>query len=210
MWSNVLRIPSYESNEGILNFGGKRWPLIEVVKRESVRWTKSSTGFVLLIFSLISFITFLIWSTYLSKCGILLEGVPLTEDCCMAGADWRSRWGLLEASLLSWWPGLVALDLVQTIQPFVMGGQIVRQSNCPHKRRQLMMFQELVGWMLRILVILKTWKMKTRNQRRLRLAGHKSSDDKVNFSLSFIEFLEFSRLCLEKLPPLFCRGWVYI
>ena len=55
-----------------------------------------------------------------------------------------------------------------------------------------MMFQESVGWMLRILVILKTWKMKTRNQRRLGLAGHKSSDDKVSFFLSFIGFLEFS------------------
>ena len=42
-----------------------------------------------------------------------------TDDVCMIGADWRSRWGLLEASLLPWWPGLVALNLVRTIQPFV-------------------------------------------------------------------------------------------
>ena len=38
-----------------------------------------------------------------------------TEEGCMVGTDWRSRWGLLEASLLSWGPGLVTLDLVQTI-----------------------------------------------------------------------------------------------
>ena len=48
----------------------------------------------------------------------------------------------------------------------------------------MMMFQESVGWMFRILVILKTWKMKTRNQKRLGLAGHESSDNKVSFSLS--------------------------
>ena len=38
---------------------------------------------------------------------------------CMTGTDWRSRWGLLEVSLHSWWLGLVALDLVRTIQSFV-------------------------------------------------------------------------------------------
>ena len=38
-------------------------------------------------------------------------------------ADEWLRWGWLEASLLSWWPGLVALDLVQTIQLFVQGRQ---------------------------------------------------------------------------------------
>ena len=36
-----------------------------------------------------------------------------TDDVCMTDADWRSRWGLL----LPWWPGLVALDLVRTINP---------------------------------------------------------------------------------------------
>ena len=180
MWSNGSRVPSYESKEGILNFGGKGWPLIKVVKGEFVRWTRSSTGFALLMFSLISSITFLIWSISLSKYGTLLHVVPLdwllgsaflpsptlwpcsfpyaschyllrlislvnswfwqvnyamaaAIDCtcwmkegCVIGADWRSRWGLLEASLLSWWPRLVALDLVRTIQPFVVG-QIVRQ-----------------------------------------------------------------------------------
>ena len=54
-----------------------------------------------------------------------------TEDGCMIGADWRSRWGLVEASLLSWWSGLVALDLVRTIQPFVVKRQIVRQTSFP-------------------------------------------------------------------------------
>ena len=137
---------------------------MEVVKGESVRWTKSSTGFVLLIFSLISSITLLIWSIYFSKYGTFREVVPLdwlsgsafpplsfwfwaypsaypsrcclrlislnswfwwvnstmaaAMDCicwmeggCVTGADWWSRWGFLEASLLSWWPGLVPLIL---------------------------------------------------------------------------------------------------
>ena len=77
IWSNGSRVPLYESNEGILNFGGKGWPLMVDMKEEFVRWTKSSTGFSLLMFSLISSITFLIWSTSLSKCGTLLDVVPL-------------------------------------------------------------------------------------------------------------------------------------
>jgi len=44
----------------------------------------------------------------------------------MIGADWRSWLGLLEAFPLSWWPGLVAIDLVRTMQPFVEGRQIVK------------------------------------------------------------------------------------
>ena len=77
MWSNGSRVPSYESNEGILNFGGKGWPLMEAVKGEFVWWTRSSTRFILLMFSLISSITFFIWSISLSKCGTLLGIVPL-------------------------------------------------------------------------------------------------------------------------------------
>ena len=50
---------------------------MEAVKAEYVRWTRSSTGFVLLMFSLFSSITFLIWSISLSKCGTLLDVVPL-------------------------------------------------------------------------------------------------------------------------------------
>ena len=168
IWSKGSCVPSYESKEGILNFRGKGWPLMEVMKGESVQWTKSSTGFFLLIFSLISSITLLIWSIYFSKYGTFREVVPLdwlsgsafpplsflfwacpsaypsrcclrlislnswfwwvnftmaaAMDCicwmeggCVTGADWWSRWGFLEASLLSWWPGLVALDLVRTI-----------------------------------------------------------------------------------------------
>ena len=155
MWSKGSRVPSYESKEGILNFGGRGWPLMNAVKGESVLWTKSSTRFTFLIFSLISSITFLIWSIFFSRCGTLREVVPLdwlsssafllsswlwvcpsifplrccllelsslvnswfwwvnsamaaamdytcwTEDGCMAGTDWRSRWRLLEVSLLS-------------------------------------------------------------------------------------------------------------
>ena len=86
MWLNGSCVPSYESNEGILNFRGKGWPLMEAVKGESVRWTRSSTGFILLMFSLISSITFFIWSISLSKCGTLLGIVPL---------DWLSGSALL-------------------------------------------------------------------------------------------------------------------
>ena len=77
IWSKRSRIPSYESKEGILNFGGKGWPLMEAVKGESIQWTKSSTRFALLMFSLISSMTFFIWSISLSKCGTLHEAVPL-------------------------------------------------------------------------------------------------------------------------------------
>ena len=77
MWSKGSRVPSYESKEGILNFGGKGWLLMEAVKGESVLWTKSSTGFSLLIFSIISSMAFLIWSISLSKYGTLHEVVPL-------------------------------------------------------------------------------------------------------------------------------------
>ena len=147
---------------------------MEVMKRESVQWTKSSTWFVLLIFSLISYMALLIWSISFFKCGTLRKAVPLewfslsafshsltswlwacpsthyswrclwliswvnswfwwvssvmaaamdyicwTKGGCITGANWWARLGWLEAFLLSWWPGLVAIDLVQTIQPFI-------------------------------------------------------------------------------------------
>ena len=93
MWSNGSHAPSYESKEGVLNFGGKGWPLMEAVKGESVRWTRFSIGFVLLMFSLISSITFLIWSIFLSKYGTLLNVVPL---------DWLSGTTFLPSLWL--WP----------------------------------------------------------------------------------------------------------
>ena len=70
MWSKGSRIPSYESKEGILNFGGRGRPLMSAVKGESVLWTQSSIGFALFIFSLISSISF-------SRCGTLREVIPL-------------------------------------------------------------------------------------------------------------------------------------
>ena len=91
IWSKGSRIPSYESKEGILNFGGKGWPLMEAVKRESVQWTKSSSGFTILMFSLISFMTFLIWFISFSKCGTICKVVPF---------DWLS--GLGFSPLSSW------------------------------------------------------------------------------------------------------------
>ena len=99
IWSNGSRVPSYESNEGILNFGGKGCPLMEVVKGESVRWTRSSTGFALLMFSLISAITFLISSTSFSKCGTLLDVVPL---------DWLSGSAFPLSSWFWAWPSVYA------------------------------------------------------------------------------------------------------
>ena len=91
IWSKGSRIPSYESKKGILNFRGKGWPLMEAVKGESIQWTKSSTGFALLMFSLISSMTFLIWSISFSKCGTLCEVVHF---------DWLS--GSTFPSLSSW------------------------------------------------------------------------------------------------------------
>ena len=52
MWSHRSCVPSYESNEGILNLEGRGWLLMEVMKGEPVWWTKSSTWFIILIFSL--------------------------------------------------------------------------------------------------------------------------------------------------------------
>ena len=99
IWSNGSRVPSYESNEGILNFEGKGCPLMEVVKGEYVRWTGSSTGFALLMFFLISAITFLISSTSFSKCGTLLDVVPL---------DWLSGSAFPLSSWFWAWPSVYA------------------------------------------------------------------------------------------------------
>ena len=170
MWSNGSHVLSYESREGILNFGGKEWPLMEAIKGESVLWTKSSIGFALLIFSFISSMTFFILSISSFKCGTVREVVPRNwllisifslsswlyvcpppsrsscacllrlisilnswfwransaiaaaidctcwaDDVSMIDADWWLWWGLLKASLLPWWPRLVALNLVRTI-----------------------------------------------------------------------------------------------
>ena len=76
IWSKGSQVPSYESKEGILNLGGKEWLLMETVKGESVQWTKLSTRFALPMFSLISSMTFFIWSISLSKCGTFREVVP--------------------------------------------------------------------------------------------------------------------------------------
>ena len=170
MWSCGSRIPSYKSNAGILNLEGRGWLLMDAMKGESVRGTKSSTWFILLIFSLILSMAFLIWSISFSKCGTLCEAVHFewfsrstfspsltswlwacpsthrswrcllwlisqvnswfwrvsfaidcicwTEGGCTTGVELWAWLGWLEAFPLSWWPGLVAIDLVWTIQPF--------------------------------------------------------------------------------------------
>ena len=97
IWSNGSHVPSYESNEGILNFEGKGCPLMEAVKGESVQWTRSSTGFFFLMFSLISTITFLILSIPFSKCGTLLDVVPL---------DWLSGSAFPLSSWFWAWPSV--------------------------------------------------------------------------------------------------------
>ena len=80
----------------------------------------------------------------------------------------------------------------------------------PHRRRQLMMFQESVRQMFQILMILKTWKIKTRNQRRLGLTNHKPSDDKVSFSFLGYRIPKFWELCKEKTCPYFVgNGCIY-
>ena len=106
-----------------------------------------------------------------------------TEDGCITGADWRSRWGLVEASLLSWWSGLVALDLVWTIQPFVVKGQIVRQTSFPQMTPtdNSQKISKLDGANFDDLEGLK--KKENKDQRRPGLTGHKSSDDEVSSSL---------------------------
>ena len=113
IWSKGSRVPSYESKEGTLNLEGKGWLLMEAVKGESVRWTKSSTGFSLLMFSLISSMTFLIWSISFSKWGTLHEVVPF---------DWVSGLGFPPSSWLwaylstypSWRCLLILISLVNS------------------------------------------------------------------------------------------------
>ena len=56
--------------------------------------------------------------------------------------------------------------------------------------------------MFRILVILKIWKIKTRNQRRPGLASHESSDDKVSFSLSRYRIFRILRVVFRKITYL--------
>ena len=61
-----------------------------------------------------------------------------TDGSCMTGADWQPWWGLLEASLLSWWPELVALDLVRTMQSFCWRKINYKNKIFPHRQHQLM------------------------------------------------------------------------
>ena len=50
MWSKGSCVPSYESKEGVLNFGGRGWPLMSAVKGESIlHWICSSHIFSHLI-----------------------------------------------------------------------------------------------------------------------------------------------------------------
>ena len=121
-----------------------------------------------------------------------------TEDGCMTGANWRLWWGLLEASLLSWWPRLVALDLVRTIQPFVVG-QIVRQilpTDGANWWTQWNQWLNVLG--INDQRALESLKKQTQNQRRPRKTGQESSYGKVSiFGIPiFMEVCEWLTLLL--------------
>ena len=114
-----------------------------------------------------------------------------TEDGCMTGADWRLRWELLEATLLSWWPGLVALDLVRTSAAFcwrkkLHNSKMKSSKNLlSHRRCQLMNTVKSEAWMSRVSVIrehFKVLKKQTQNQRRLGKTGQESFNGKVSIS----------------------------
>ena len=77
MWSQGLRVPSYESRVGILNLEGRGWLVMDAMKGESVLWMRSSTWFALLMESFISSMALFIWSISLSKCSTLRVTVPL-------------------------------------------------------------------------------------------------------------------------------------
>ena len=114
IWSKGSRVPSYESKESILNLGGKGWLLMEAVKGESVWWTKSSTGFALLMFSLISSMTFLIWSISFSNCGTLGEAVRLDWLSCSAFLPLSSWLWACPSAYLSWRCLLRLISLVNS------------------------------------------------------------------------------------------------
>ena len=106
MWSKGSHVSSYESKEGILNFGGRGWPLMSVVKGESVLRTKSSIEFALLIFSLISSMTFLIWSIFFSDVGPFEKWYPLTGSqvqhfFCLLDSRYALRYSLHDAVSLN-------------------------------------------------------------------------------------------------------------
>ena len=235
MWSNGSRVPSYESREGILNFGGWGWLLMEAVRGELVLWTKSSIGFALLIFYFISSMTLFVWSISSFKCGIVREVVPCNwlpistfslsswlcvcpplscsscacllrlisilnswfcqvnfaiavaidctcwaDDVCMAGADWGPRWGLLEAFLLPWWLGLVALDLVWTINLLSRKRQL-QKNLFPTDGANWWSLPKSVSWWVSNADDLKVWSWKQIiSQRGLVGTDQKSSDDEVS------------------------------
>ena len=77
IWSQGYHVPSHESKVGILNLEGRGWLVMDVVKGESVLWTRSSTWFAFLMEPFISSMAFFIWSISLSKCGTLWVTVPL-------------------------------------------------------------------------------------------------------------------------------------
>ena len=94
------------------------WLLGSIFPMPSWLWACPSTySSCHCLLELISLVNFWFWRIN-SAMATAMDCICWIEDGCMTGADRRPQWGSLEASLLSWWLGLVALDLVQTIQPF--------------------------------------------------------------------------------------------
>ena len=92
-----------------------------------------------------------------SAIAVAIDCTCWTDNVCMTGADWRSRWGSLEAPLLPWRPRLVALDLVLTILTFCRGKENCKTISLPTDGTNWYCL-ELVRWMLWLRWATEQWK----------------------------------------------------
>ena len=126
------------------------------------------------------------------------------DDVGMAGADWGPWWRLLEAFLLRWRLGLVALDLVRTIN--LLSQKRKLQKNflaIPHRRRQLIVPQKSVGWWVLYTDDLEAWSWKQITSQRGPVGtGQRSSDGEVSKLVIFDRGrdLFWKNKCLNALP----------
>ena len=87
---------------------------------------------------------------------------------------------MLDAFLLHWWLGLVALDLVRTIN-LLSQKKITRKSKIPTDGANWWSFWKSVGWWVSNAGGCKIWSWKQRvSQRRPVETGQRSSDDEVS------------------------------
>ena len=134
------------------------------------------------------------------------------EGGCIIGADWWVWLGWLEEFLLSWWPGLVAIDLVRTIQPLCQ-----RKINCKstnlmlfHRRRQLIMHRKLVDWMLWLQWIRGCLQGLKRKKRTIKGDRGELAKNLPMLKLDFLRTRKFQLLRSGgKLTFVWCR-WVLI